>query len=84
MVLVKQAENTTRQGHIFTSGKIAGTEVWSLLQHNHVVLSCHSFYSCDDLNAQLTVRLNQTNNRPMRPLNWLSPIEFLKNSVQYD
>ena len=46
--------------------------------------SCHSFYSCDDLNAQLTVRLNQTNNRPMRPLNWLSPIEFLKNSVQYD
>lgn len=46
--------------------------------------SCHSFYSCDDLNAQLTVRLNQTNNRPMRPLNWLSPIEFLKHTVQYD
>ena len=38
--------------------------------------SCHSFYSCDDLNAQLTVRLNRTNNRPMRPLNWFSPIEF--------
>ena len=38
--------------------------------------SCHRFYSCDDLNAQLAVRLNRTNNRPMRPLNWLSPIEF--------
>ncbi len=40
--------------------------------------SCHSFYSCADLNAQLAVRLNRTNNRPMRPLNWLSPIQFLK------
>ncbi len=38
--------------------------------------SCHSFFSCNDLNAQLTVRSNRTNNRPMRPLNWLSPIEF--------
>jgi transposase InsO family protein len=41
--------------------------------------SCHSFYSCDDLNAQLSVRLNRTNNLPMRPLNWFSPIEFLNN-----
>ena len=39
--------------------------------------SCHSFYSCADLNAQLAERLSRTNNRPMRPLNWLSPIEFL-------
>ena len=38
--------------------------------------SCHSFFSCADLNAQLTVRSNRTNNRPMRPLKWLSPIEF--------
>ncbi len=46
--------------------------------------SCHSFYSCADLNVQLTARLSRTNNRPMRPLNWLSPIEFLNiYSVQY-
>ena len=46
--------------------------------------SCHSFYSCADLNAQLTARLSRTNNRPMRPLNWFSPIEFLNiYSVQY-
>ena len=45
--------------------------------------SCHSFYSCADLNAQLAVRLNRTNNRPMRPLNWLSPFEFFYLSVQY-
>ena len=44
--------------------------------------SCHSFYSCADLNAQLTERLSRTNNLPMRPLNWFSPIEFFKNSVQ--
>ena len=46
--------------------------------------SCHSFYSCADLNVQLTARLSRTNNRPMRPLNWFSPIEFLNiYSVQY-
>ena len=44
--------------------------------------SCHRFYSRADLNAQLAERLNRTNNRPMRPLHWLSPIEFFKNTVQ--
>ena len=38
--------------------------------------SCHRFYSRVDLNAQLAERLSRTNNCPMRPLNWLSPIEF--------
>ena len=42
--------------------------------------SCHSFYSCADLIAQLAVRLSRTNNRPMRPLNWLSPIQFFNLS----
>ena len=47
--------------------------------------SCHSFYSCADLNVQLAAHLSRTNDRPMRPLNWLSPIEFLnKYLVQYD
>lgn len=40
--------------------------------------SCHSFYSCADLNIQLAEHLNRTNNRPMRPLNWLSPIKFFR------
>lgn len=41
--------------------------------------SCHSFYSCDDLNLQLKAHLRRSNDRPMRPLGWLSPIEFLSN-----
>jgi transposase InsO family protein len=46
--------------------------------------SCHSFYSCDDFNKQLKVHLARSNNRPMRPLNFLSPLEFLSNfRVQY-
>lgn len=45
--------------------------------------SCHRFCSCADPNAQLTARLGQTNNLPMRPLGWLSPIEFFKKFVQY-
>ena len=46
--------------------------------------SCHSFFSCDDLNKQLKAHLYRSNNRPMRPLGWLSPFEFLSNfRVQY-
>ena len=37
----------------------------------------HRFYSLADLGAQLAVHLNRTNNRPMRPLNWLAPKDFL-------
>ena len=39
--------------------------------------SCHSFSSCGDLNKQLKVHLARSNNRPMHPLGWLSPVEFL-------
>ena len=42
--------------------------------------SCHRFYSLADLNAQLAVHLNRSNNRPMRPLAWYSPVEFLNLS----
>ena len=46
--------------------------------------SCQSFFSCDDLNKQLKAHLYRSNNRPMRPLGWLSPLEFLSNfRVQY-
>jgi len=41
--------------------------------------SCHSFSSCGDLNKQLKVHLARSNHRPMRPLGWLSPVEFLSN-----
>lgn len=37
----------------------------------------HSFYSLADFQAQLNVHLIRSNNRPMRPLNWASPREFL-------
>jgi len=42
--------------------------------------SCHSFYSLEDFKAQLIVHNRRSNNFPMRPLGWLSPLEF---TVQY-
>ena len=42
--------------------------------------SCHSFYSLDDFAKQLSVHNRRSNNFPMRPLGWRSPLEF---SVQY-
>ena len=42
--------------------------------------SCHSFYSLDDFQKQLTIHLRRSNNFPMRPLHWLSPNVF---AVQY-
>lgn len=40
----------------------------------------HSFYSLDDFASQLAVHNRRSNNYPMRPLGWLSPLEF---TVQY-
>lgn len=42
--------------------------------------SCHCFYSLDDFANQLSAHNRRSNNFPMRPLNWLSPLEF---TVQY-
>ena len=42
--------------------------------------SCHRFYSLDDFSKQLAVHNRRSNNFPMRPLGWLSPLEF---TVQY-
>ena len=42
--------------------------------------SSHAFFSLVDFAKQLAVHNHRSNNFPMRPLNWLSPIEF---SVQY-
>lgn len=37
----------------------------------------HSFFSLADFAAQLAFHNTRSNNRPMRPLSWLSPREFL-------
>ena len=43
-----------------------------------------SFYSLSDFRAQLSRHQYHSNNLPMRPLNWLSPIQFLNSlTVQY-
>ena len=39
--------------------------------------SSHSFYSFEDFAAQLAVYLRRSNSIPMRPLGYLSPIQFL-------
>ena len=40
--------------------------------------SSHRFYSLADFGAQLAVHQSRSNNRPMRPLRWASPREFLR------
>ena len=42
--------------------------------------SCHSFFSLEDFDKQLQIHNRRSNNIPMRPLGWLSPLEF---TVQY-
>ena len=43
--------------------------------------SCHSFYSLHDFETQLAVHNRRSNNFPMRPLAWLSPLEFTVQHV---
>lgn len=43
--------------------------------------SCHSFFSLLDFEKQLSEHNRRSNNFPMRPLNWLSPIDFLVQHV---
>lgn len=43
--------------------------------------SCHSFYSLKDFEAQLAVHNRRSNNFPMRPLAWLSPLELTAQYV---
>ncbi|MBQ7491402.1 MAG: transposase family protein [Clostridia bacterium] len=42
--------------------------------------SCHAFFSLEDFDKQLQIHNRRSNNIPMRPLSWLSPLEF---TVQY-
>lgn len=39
----------------------------------------HRFFSLKDFATQLAVHNARSNNRPMRPLHWLSPTQFLKS-----
>ena len=46
--------------------------------------SCHRFYSFADFGAQLAVHQSRSNNRPMRPLKYNSPRQFLHSyTVQH-
>ena len=46
--------------------------------------AAHRFFSLKDFAAQLAVHNARSNNRPMRPLHWLSPLDFLLElAVQY-
>lgn len=46
-------------------------------EDQRLLYDTHSFFSLADFGAQLAGHQNRTNNRPMRPLNWLAPYEFL-------
>ena len=51
--------------------------------------SQHSFYSLSDFGVQLAAHQSKSNNRPMRPLQYLSPKQhlekyFWENTVQHD
>ena len=44
----------------------------------------HSFYSLEDFVGQLAAHQRHSNKLPMRPLNWLSPMDTLRNyTVQF-
>lgn len=43
--------------------------------------SSHSFFSLSDFASQLAVHNRRSNNFPMRPLDWLSPLEFAVQHV---
>jgi transposase len=46
--------------------------------------STHSFFSLEDFANQLDTHQTRTNNRPMKPLAWCSPLQFLSSYfVQY-
>ena len=44
---------------------------------NEYFYASHKFYSFEDFKNQLAVRCRDYNRFPIRPLGWLSPIEYL-------
>ena len=49
---------------------------------NEYFYATHKFYSLQDFQKQLAVHLRNYNNFPMRPLNWLSPKEYLSSFLK--
>ena len=43
--------------------------------------SCRSFFSLADFESQISLHIRRSNDLPMRPLNWLSPSDFLVQFV---
>lgn len=53
-------------------------------EDQHRFYLSHRFFSLNDFAYQLSLHNKRSNNRPMRPLKWLSPKEFLaQGTVQY-
>lgn len=46
---------------------------------NEYFYATHKFYSFEDFKKQLAVHLKRYNAFPMRPLNWLSPNDYIKD-----
>ena len=46
-------------------------------EDQRLLYDTHCFYSLEDFEAQLAEHQNRTNDRPMRPLRWATPKEFL-------
>ena len=65
----------------YSTSQIAGI---AGLHPNTVRKCCHSFFSLAVFGGQLTAHQSRSNNRPSRPLNWLSPREFLASFIVQD
>ena len=50
---------------------------------NEYFYATHTFYSFDDFKKQLAVHSGNYNNFPMRPLNWLSPTDYIKAFLKH-
>lgn len=50
---------------------------------NEYFYATHTFYSFDDFKKQLAVHSRNYNNFPMRPLNWLSPADYIKAYLKH-
>ena len=50
---------------------------------NEYFYATHTFYSFDDFKKQLAVHSSIYNNFPMRPLNWLSPADYIKAYLKH-
>lgn len=50
---------------------------------NEYFYATHKFYSFEDFKRQLAVHSKKYNHFPMRPLNWMTPADFLNHYLSY-